>query len=154
MSDFLNDFNVDEYKSDDFSPLPAGTYKIAITSSEVKQSSKGGQFLNLKTQVLDGEYKNRIIFANLNIVNANDQAQKIARVALADICRAVGVMHPKSYTELHNRPILAQVTVRPESENYPASNDIKRWMPVSEGAPVQVSFNKVSTEGNKKPWEK
>mgnify|MGYP000411414076 CR=1 FL=1 len=64
------------------------------------------------------------MFARLNLKNANDKAVDIARKDLAAICRAVGVMSPKSSEELHDKPLMIKVKVRPASGEYDASNDV------------------------------
>jgi hypothetical protein len=36
--------------------LPLGTYRFRITDAEVKESQKGGQYINWKLAVVDGEH--------------------------------------------------------------------------------------------------
>lgn len=155
----LNDFNADDYV-DNYEPLPAGEYPVIISASEMKTSKKGDQYLALTVDVVDGAFKGRKVFANLNIHNSNEDAKKIAKVALADICRAVGVLHPKDSSELHNKVLVAKISIRPETESFPASNDVKRWMPAARVAkPAPRPMDTVESEAPKaaagrKPWEK
>jgi len=143
----------DEYKDDGFSPIPAGYYKAIITESELKPTKGGGEYLKLRVEIIDGDYKGRVVFGNLNLVNANPTAEKIAKAALGNICRAVGVMHPRAPSELHNKPLMVKLSVKPETPEYPAGNDIKAWEPVNGAAPAPAQAA-VATDPNRKPWEK
>lgn len=159
----LGNFNADEYENE-FTPIPAGRYTAIITDSEMVATKNGGQMLKLTHEIVDGPSKGRKVWANLNLVHSNDQAVKISKINLADICRAVGVLHPRDSGELHNKPMLIKLTVRPETEEYPASNDIKAWEPLNKtpqlpGMPADASTpvsapDSTSPASNKKPWEK
>ena len=143
----LIDFNAEAIEpQSDFSPLPVGNYTVVITQSEMKPTKTGnGQYLQLSLQVVEGEYKNRLIFDRLNIYNANEVAQQIAQKALSSICRAVGVMHPKDSEELHDKPFSVKIGIRPASGAYGESNIVRGYSSLS-SSPVK--------KGNgKKPWE-
>ncbi len=142
----LIDFNAEAIEpQSDFSPLPVGNYTVVITQSEMKPTKTGnGQYLQLTLQVVEGEYKNRLIFDRLNIQNPNSVAQQIAQKALSSICRAVGVMHPKDSEELHDKPFSVKIGIRPASGGYGESNIVKGYSSLS-SSPVK--------KGSGKPWE-
>ena len=156
-------FNAEEVEpSSSFDPIPAGWYTAIISSSEMKATRDGyGEYLSLTLQVIEGQYENRLVFARLNLKNANEKAVDIARKDLAAICRAVGVMSPKSSEELHDKPLMIKVKVRPASGDYEASNDIGGYKAV-EGAnltPAPKAASKPQTPPpaattTKKPWQK
>ena len=76
--------------SADFEPIPAGKYEAVITESEMKPTKAGtGHYLQLTFQVVEGEFKNRLLWARLNLDNPNATAVQIARAELSAICRAV-----------------------------------------------------------------
>lgn len=111
-----------------FEPLPAGDYPVIITESAMKPTSNGnGQFLELKLQVVSGEYQNRILFDRLNLVNQNQKTVDIAKGTLSAICRAVGVMTPKDSSELHNRVMTAVVKQRKREDNGEISNEVRGY---------------------------
>ena len=111
-----------------FDPLPAGKYLVAITESEMKATKSGtGQYLQLAFTVLDGEYKNRVVWARLNLDNPNATAVKIAQAELSAICRAVGVMQPRDSVELHNLPLIITVKVKQRVDNNELTNEIKGY---------------------------
>ena len=111
-----------------YAPLPAGDYQAIITESETKATKDGqGQYLQLKLQIQGGEFAGRVLFDRLNLWNNNQQAQEIAQRALSAICHAVGILQVGDSQELHNRPLIATVKVKPASGNYEASNEIKGY---------------------------
>ena len=154
-------FNAEEIEpSSSFDPIPAGWYKAIISNSEMKPTRDGyGEYLSLTLQVIEGQYENRLVFARLNLKNANDKAVDIARKDLAAICRAVGVMSPQASEELHDIPLMIKVKVRPASGDYEASNDIGGYKTV-EGqdlTPAPKAASKPQTPppaATKKPWQK
>lgn len=118
-----------------FSPLPAGDYNAIITESETKATKDGqGQYLQLKLQIQGGEFAGRTLFDRLNLWNNNQQAQEIAQRSLSAICHAVGILQVGDSQELHNRPLIATVKVKPASGNYDASNEIKGYKAAALGS--------------------
>ena len=152
-------FNAEEVEpSSSFDPIPAGWYQAIISNSEMKATRDGyGEYLSLTLQIIDGQYENRLVFARLNLKNANDKAVDIARKDLAAICRAVGVMSPQASEQLHDIPLMIKVKVRPASGDYEASNDIGGYKAV-EGAnltPAPKPQTPVTPSAPaKKPWQK
>lgn len=47
-----------------FKEVPLGTYEVAITKLELGESSKGDPMVKVWFKILDGEYKNSLIFMN------------------------------------------------------------------------------------------
>jgi len=113
---------------DDFSPIPAGEYVMAIIDSEMKPTKNGqGQYLQLTLQVLEGEYKGRMVWDRLNLVNPNQTVVEIARRTLSAICHAVGKLQVQDSAELHDIPMVVRVSVRPADGQYDASNEVKAY---------------------------
>ena len=109
-----------------FKPLPAGDYRCIIEHSEMKPTKNGnGEMLVLRLKVLDGDFKNRVLFDRLNLKNPSEQAVQIARGTLSAICRAVGVLTPGDSSELHNKPLVAVVMQREYNGNQ--QNEIKGY---------------------------
>ena len=161
----LNFDSNDVEPTGNFEPLPLGEFLVMISASEMKPTKNGeGQYLQLTYDVIDGEYKGRKVFDRLNLVNKNEQAQEIAQRSLSAICRCVGVLHPKNSEELHDKPMVIKLGIRPASGEYQASNVVKGYFrtdgkdlkevtegdkPVGKAAPAAASGDKKS-----KPWQK
>lgn len=117
-------------------PIPAGTYTAIIVDSDVKQTKSGsGSYLKLTFEVMDGQFKNRKVFENLNIQNSSAQTQQIAQGHLSAICHATGVMQLQDSAQLHHKPLKIIVTVEPAKGDYGPQNRIKGYESASGAAP-------------------
>lgn len=149
----LNGFNANDVEpAVGFDPIPTGKYLAIITESELKPTKSGvGKFLQLTFQILEGEFKGRLIWARLNLDNPNATTVKIARAELSAICRAVGVMAPKDSLELHNLPLLITVASKPRKDNGDLANVIKGY--AKKDAAAAKSLAAPGNNG-KAPWKK
>ena len=125
----LNGFNAaDVDPAVGFDPVPANKYVAIITESEYKPTKAGtGQYLQLTLQIVEGEYKGRLLWARLNLDNPSEMAVKIARAELSAICRATGVMSPKDSFELHNLPIVIKVACKKREDSGEINNEIRGY---------------------------
>lgn len=126
----------------DFEPLPAGKYLTVITDSQMKPTKSGsGHYLEMTFQVIDGPFKNRLLWARLNLDNPNATAVKIARAELSAICRAVGVMAPNDSVELHDLPLVISVKCKKREDTGEITNEIKGYhkKEAAGGKPVQAA---------------
>ena len=124
-----------------FEAIPAGKYLAAITDSETKPTKRGnGSYLQLAFTILEGEFKNRILWARLNLQNPNQTAVNIARSELSAICRAVGVIAPNDSVELHNLPLQITVRVKKREDTGDLVNDIRGYATkeTAQGQPQQA----------------
>ena len=111
-----------------FEAIPAGKYLAMITASEMKPNKAGtGRFLELVFTIVEGEYRNRQLWARLNLENPNDLAMKIAQAELSAICRAVGVMTPNDSVELHNLPLVVRVKCKKRADTGEITNEISGY---------------------------
>lgn len=127
-------FIPEETDENPFAPIAEDWYLAEIVKSEVKSTKdKKGKYIALvfKTDE-DGPNPGYRLFANLNIVNPSETAVKIARADLKAICEAVGHEGELEDTEdLHNIPMMIKVTLKPETSQWPAKNEIKGYKPAS-----------------------
>jgi hypothetical protein len=154
-------FNAEEFEPlGSFEPLPVGEYVVVIESSEKNPAKTGkGEYLQFVYNVIDGDYQGRKLFDRLNIENESEQAQMIARRALSSICRAIGVMNPHSTEELHDKPFVVKVGIRPAKGEYGPSNKITEYKAVDgagESKKMATKSAAASTADTKKkmPWSK
>lgn len=132
----------------DFSPLPEGNYTAAVVESEMKENSaKTGEYLSLTFEILDGEYKGRRLWANLNLKHPNADAVRIARAELSSVCRAVNVMQPKDSSELHDIPLSIFVKLEKRKDTGESTNRIKKYE--KQGLQPVAAVG-----GGKPPWQK
>lgn len=146
----LGGFNAAEVSPQtEFAPLPAGKYLAVITESESKATQKGGELLALTFEVTEGEYKGRKLWARLNLVNASDEAVKIARSELSAICHAVGVMKPNDSCELHNIPLVLKVIVEKRKDTGDMTNRIKSY---ESRSAASAATPRPASAGGPAPW--
>lgn len=128
MSSFLFDASKVE-PQESFEPIPAGTYIAVIEESEVKTTKAGnGQYLKLRWKILDGQYKGRVLFGNLNVSNTNAEAERIGQRQLSALCHAVGVLQLQDTQQLHAKPVKIKVKIRTdETGKYGDQNEITAY---------------------------
>ena len=68
------------------------------------------------------------MYANLNIVNKNETAVRMARSDLKKICAAVGHENELEDTvDLHNIDLQVKLSVKEATSEWPAKNEIKDY---------------------------
>lgn len=136
FSDF--GFNPEDQEPDSFEPIPAGEYKLAAVSCELKQcgpNSKdpNGQYLKYEFTVTEGEYKGRKIWKMFNVRNKNETAVKIAKKELTAFCRACGRPQATDSDDLLAIEFIGRVSIR-TSKDFDPQNEIRKFKPLSEGS--------------------
>ncbi len=145
----INGFNANEVNPDvGFDPVPAGIYKAAIVESDMKPTkNKRGSYLELVFVILEGDYKDRKVWARLNLENQSEKAVQIARAQLSAICRAVGVMTPQDSVQLHNIPLMITVKCKKDSATEEITNEVKKYEAVK-----QQGLTTTADPGDQRPW--
>lgn len=143
--------------------LPKGKYLCMAIASEMKKTKNmTGEYLQITFEVIDGHGKGRKIFDRLNIRNQNKTAEKIATEALNALCLATGVLHLNDSEQLHNIPVVLDVTIEDGRDGYEAQNRVKSYSPASAGtaapapaaAPVQAAASAPATGNSTPVWKK
>ena len=150
----LNGFDANQVEpTDEFEPIPAGKYTAVVTDSEVKETKAGtGTYLQLAFQVLDGEYRGRMLWSRLNLDNPNPTAVKIAQQELSAICRAVGVLTPTDSVELHDLPLVIHVRCRRRNDTGELTNEIRGYSSVASGLSPAAAAKPVASGAA--PWKR
>ncbi len=122
-----------------YEAMPAGWYNAVISNSEMKPTKAGdGAYLALTVQVVDGPYKGRTVFHNLNLKNANLVAVDIAYKQLSSICHATGIIQCADSQQLHNIPFQVKLKVKPAQGDYEAGNELSGFDKVNANAIVST----------------
>jgi hypothetical protein len=150
----LNNFDASQVDpSVALDPLPAGKYLAVISESEFKPTKTGvGKYLQLTFQVIDGEYKGRLIWARLNLENKSETTVKIARGELSAICRALGIMQPKDSAELHHLPLEINVGLKRREDTGDFTNVIKGYAKKGGGQAPRPAV--AAGPGSAPPWKR
>ena len=119
--------------SSNFGAIPEGKYLVHISETEEKISEAGNKYLKIHLQVLEGDYKNRILWDIVNLWHPKDNVREIAEQTMKSICNAVNVLKPEIPQEIYHKPLRASITVEDDSQ-YGEQNRVKKYLPAN--APV------------------
>jgi hypothetical protein len=132
------DPNVDE-NTGAFVVVPAGKYKACIVADELKDNSKKtGKLLEMKVQIVEGQFAGQVITDRLNIINPNSTAQAIGQGTLKRICNLCSVPYPPTETAgLMGKPLGIDIRVEEFQSN--TLDD--------QGNPKMLKSNKIASYG-------
>jgi hypothetical protein len=153
----LSGFDANQVEpNSDFEPIPAGRYLAVITDSEMRPNKAGtGSLLQLTFQVIEGEYRNRLLWARLNLDHPNATAVQIARADLSAICRAVGVLAPTDSVELHNLPLVINVKCKRRDDTGEIVNEIKGYAKKESPQPAAAAAQPANGAADSTPpWKR
>jgi len=137
-----------------YEPIPAGWYKAVFSQSEEKPTkAQTGSYLQLTAEIIEGEYQGRKLIERLNLNNPNSTAVEIAQRTLSAICRAIGVMTPRDSTDLHDKPFMVKVKVKPGDGNYGPSNEIGGYE-ATNGSSAAPAPAQASSGAATPPWRR
>jgi hypothetical protein len=141
-----------------YEPLPAGWYKAVITTSEEKPTkAQTGSYLQLSLEVIEGPMQGRKLTDRLNLNNPNATATEIAFRTLSAICHAVGIMTPRTSSDLHDKPLMVKVKVKPADGQYSASNEVAGYEAVGKTTTqetVSAGASSGASGGATPPWKR
>lgn len=151
MSGFQLNFDATTVAPDTgFEVVPAGWYNVRIDESEMKPTKDGsGAYLQLRFDILDGQFVGRKLFTRFNLRNSNQQTVEIAYKQLSAVAHAVNVLRVGNSAELHGIPLKVKVKIKTDrTGEYEPSNEITSYKNINEqvdmaggGAPpVQGGF--------------
>jgi hypothetical protein len=134
-------------------PIPAGTYLAHVIESDLKQLKSGnGTGLSLTFQILDGEFKNRRVWTNLNVQHTNIEAQKIGQQQLSTLCHLLGVPKLTATEQLHNKPVKIRVKIRQDA-TYGDKNEVAGYEAAGgASATAPVAAAQPAAAPAKAPW--
>jgi hypothetical protein len=149
----LHGFNAAEVEPTvSYEPMPAGWYKAVITASEERPTkAQTGSFLMLTLEVIEGPHQGRKLIDRLNLNNPNTVAKQIAEGTLSSICRSLNIMKPSTSYDLHDKPLMIKVKVKPANGEYGPSNEIANYAPIDK-APAPATA--VSGGAATPPWKR
>jgi hypothetical protein len=154
------DFNVADYGSDDnrsYDVLPEGKYDVIVLEAKEKTTKKGDRAIEITFQVLEGQYKERLLWETLNLWNSSDQARTIARDRLSSICKACNAPAATSTDVLLGRRMQVSVGRRMNDFRGKEENHIKAFTAKAlhqHATPAQSAavVPRYPADANAKPW--
>lgn len=147
------DINSVEKRENNFELLPAGWYTAQVVESEVMPLNSGnGTALKLTFEVLSDGYRNRKLWARLNIQHNNQDAERIAKQQLRELCEAAGVSSLPDSNLLHFKPVQVRVKIRKDDTGrYEDQNDIAGYKPAAQEGVLRGFLNKLGGSAPSQP---
>lgn len=130
------DWNPDEYEArSGFDAIPKGRYLTIVDDIEEKPTKdKTGKYLEVTLTVMKGDFKNRKVWARLNVHNRSPEAQRIGREQYNAFCLANGVANNEPYAKHQSKMLVAIVDVE-DGPRGPA-NRVTGFLKPAEGESV------------------
>ena len=152
--------NLDSVESQSFEPLPKGHYRLRAIELEMKDTKNGdGAYLKATFEVMEGQYENRRIWQNFNLVNKNAKAVEIALSKIKDWLTATGLPASGELTmerinQLEGKAFTASLGIeRDKTGQYEDKNKIVGFVVTNTSGETAASTDPSPTTENKRPWE-
>ena len=146
--------------NDDRELLPEGRYLAQIVASDIVANKSGnGTRLTLTFKIMAGPLEGRAVFDSVTMENQSAQAVDIGKRQLKRLCTAVGAGAIRRSEELHLKPLMITVSVKPGEGQYGPSNVIKGYEgaePNAGATPTAAAPTQAALAGSassKRPWE-
>ena len=154
-----------------FDPIPAGNYVAHIISAEKKKAKANpdNEYLALTWEVIEGDFAHCRIWQNLNIINQNIDAERIAKSQLKQITDAVGLqdIYELDTDDIEFKTLNIGVVIRTDDPTYGPKNEVKRVSRIDGAATAkapspsspqsaatqQQAATQSGTRSGKKPWD-
>lgn len=151
----LQGFNADDVPKSD--AIPDGTQATCavVKADDTPTKDGGGAYLKLEIQVLEGPYTGRKVWPMFNLMHQNQEAVRIAKQQLAQLCLAIGCPRPTGNSDLLNKPFRATFG-KPQDYNGEQQSRIKKFDPLGGSAGVTAVFSQPPSQAptNKPAWAK
>jgi len=113
--------------SNSFMLLPNGWYDATITEANVKDTKSGtGKYIAVRFDITGPTHQGRVVFANINIRNANPVAERIGREQFAAIMLSGGIASATDSDQLVGASMKIDLGIE-KNEEYGDKNKIKSY---------------------------
>ncbi len=118
MAKFGQTYNTEEIYVDDYKPLPVGDYLAIIEESEIgtSKSNENNNYLKLTFKILSDKYKDRKLWAYMNVKNDNPTAQQIGLKEMGKVLRALGMPRVSDSDEFLKKTLILNVEIETDYE--------------------------------------
>lgn len=118
-----------------YEPLPAGHYQAVIAGAELKNTKSGtGQYIAVRYDITGPTHQGRVVYGNINIKNANPEAERIGREQLGELMRAIGLSRVKDTDQLIGGNLEIKLSIKKDPE-YGDRNEVKGFKSLNGALP-------------------
>jgi hypothetical protein len=107
-----------------YDALPAGDYKVAVTSTALSSQGTG---INVGFDIVEGEHTGRKIFQWLGLMHTKPSLVELGQQNLSSICRAVNKMTVSDTDELLGAQLIVKVKIQKKD---PTRNEVIGHSPI------------------------
>lgn len=123
-----------------FDPLPAGWYTAQVTKAELRNTKSGtGQYIAVRYDITGPTHAGRVVFGNINIVNASAEAERIGQQQLGALLDCIGLDAVEDTDELVGHAVRIKLSVRDAADGYEAQNEVKGFKGIDDDTPGIVA---------------
>jgi len=136
----------DQASDPGFAPVPASKYPVRVDQVEATKASTGNDMLNLQCVIEGGPYDGKKVFTRIVFAKDNPTAMRftLRKLAALGVTKEVIAAQKPSLEKIAQlitgARAEADVVVRPATEEFDASNDVKSFKrlgePSAAGSPV------------------
>ena len=163
MGKFGTTYKTDDMpKGDNFDAVPAGTYDVTVRKdTDIVDTAAGGKRLKVGLDITGPNCKGRVLWANINLKNANPKAEEIGLREFGDLLRACGIAQIDDTDRLVGKRLRVKVSLSKANDGYGdvngMENKVKAYYaiegqnaPSAPPAPAPVPGG--SSGGSPAPW--
>lgn len=141
--------------AESFDPIHDGWYSATIKGAELKTTKDGrGSYIAVQYSVSGPTHAGRVVFGNLNIRNANPEAERIGKQQLGQVMGSIGLATIQDTDQLIGGALMIKVGLSKPQEGYEQRNEVKGFKALEGGAPPMPSQSAATTSAPKAPWAK
>lgn len=138
--------------SDDYELIPEGNYLAQIIDSDVATTKAGtGTYAKLVWKIDGGPANGRQLIDQITLSNPNAQAVDIGQRQLKRLLNALGLGPIQDTTQLHWRPAMIKVGVKPAEGQYRSSNTVRGYEPVQGVAATSTAASPAAAAPGRAP---
>lgn len=116
-----------------YEPIPAGWYEAVIASADLRDTRSGtGQYIRVRFDITGPTHAGRVVFANLNIRNANPRAEEIGRQQLGALICALGLSRVSDTDQLVGGSLSIRLTESTRDDGTP-DNEVRGYKALGNG---------------------
>lgn len=137
--------------------LPPATYNFVVVDAEVKDAKSGrGQYLQVTSDVQDGDMAGMKLFDRFNIVHDNKTAEEIGRRQLAAFLHSIELVRVADTDELIGREFAAELKVDRNKETGAESNKVAAYITRGAAPAAKPAASKPAPASAKPapPWQR
>lgn len=130
---FETPFDPNQETASAFDLIPAADYVAQLVEIGVAPTKTGsGRQLTGRFQIMEGPYENRQVYFRAMVTHTSEQAQKIGRRAIKDLCDATGIVHAMTDASgFLYKPVMIKIGIEKDKAGfYDDKNIVKRVMPL------------------------